>query len=209
MLARATFVLALTAASLARADDGYYFTETVGVGIARGDLEPLLGRSIQTRLAVGARVKWLALEPWMRSDLQLDRVGAFRGIVGGEPAEGRADLAAYGLDLKLVGPIYRGANGEKLEAYVRGGASLASGTGMLERHDGMAYGAAAGIQLTGRVRALGFLWAPLFFVKRGPKVTGSLFLDQGYDFYRLRDGTSTINARVGHVSVGFAVGSGF
>ena len=191
------------------ADDGYYFTESVGVGISRGELEPIVGRSIQTRLALGARVRWLAVEPWMRSDLQLDRVGAFRGIVGGEPAEGRADLAAYGLDLKLIGPVYQGAKGEKLEAYVRGGASLNTATGMLERHSGIGYGAAAGIQLTGRVRALGFLWAPLFFIKKGPKVTGSLYLDQGYDFYRLRDGSSTITARVGHVSVGFAVGSGF
>lgn len=193
-----------------RADDGYYFTEAVGVGMARGELAPIVGNSIQTRLAVGARRSWLAIEPWIRSDLQLDREGAFRGIVGGEPADGKADLEAYGLDLKLIGPIYQGANGEKLEAYVRGGASLTGGTGMLERHDGIGYGAAAGIQLTGRVRALGFLWAPLFFLKKGPKVTGSLYLDQGYDFYRLRDDSgNTIHARVGHVSVGFAVGSGF
>lgn len=196
-------------ASHAHADDGYYFAETIGVGMARGDLEPIVGRSIQTRLAVGARVKWLAIEPWLRSDLQLEREGAFRGIVGGEPAPGRADLEAYGLDLKLIGPLYRGPSGEIVEAYVRGGASFAGGTGMLEHHDGMAYGAAAGIQISGRVRALGFLWAPLFFIKRGPKVTGALFLDQGYDFYRLRDGRSTVDARVGHVSVGFAIGSGF
>jgi hypothetical protein len=198
------------ATSAAQAEDGYYFTQAVGVGIARGELQPLVGRSIQTRLAVGARVRWLAFEPWIRSDLQLDREGAFKGIVGGEPADGRADLEAYGLDLKLIGPLYRAPTGERVEAYVRGGASYTGGTGMLERHGGVGYGAAAGIQISGKVRALGFLWSPLFFVKRGPKVTGSLYLDQGYDFYRMRDDSgNTVTARVGHVSVGFAVGSGF
>ena len=40
-------------------------------------------------------------------------------------------------------------------------------------------------------------------------VTGALFLDAGYDFYALRGPRAGIDARVGHVSVGFAIGSAF
>ena len=53
------------------------------------------------------------------------------------------------------------------------------------------------------------LWAPLFLTSRGPRVIGSLYLDQGFDFYRLaRDGRQ-LDARIGHVTIGFGVGSGF
>jgi hypothetical protein len=200
-------VLAMTVPARA---DGIYFSESFGVGRARGDFEPIVRNAIHTRFAIGARVRWLAIEPWVTADLQTDRDGAWRGLVGGEPAAGLADVESYGIAVKLIGPLYRGPSGERLEAYVRGGPFLAGGTGMLEGADGQGLAVAAGFQLTGKVRALGFLWAPLFFVKKGPMVTGALFLDQGYDFYRMRaaDG-SHLTARIGHVSVGFAIGSSF
>lgn len=196
----------------ARAEaDGIYFLESFGVGRAGGDLAPLVGNAMHTRIAVGARVRWLAIEPFIGTDMQTSRVGAFRGLVGGEPAEGRADLERYGVELKALAPLFRGPSGERIEAYVRGGASLVGATGMLESYRGQAVGFATGLQLTGKVRALGFLWAPLFFMNKGPKVTGALFIDQGWDFYRLRsdDDGPTLQARVGHVSIGFAIGSSF
>ena len=48
------------------------------------------------------------------------------------------------------------------------------GTGALAGYHGRGIGAAAGAQLTAKVRALGFLWAPLFFIDRGPMLTRSL-----------------------------------
>ena len=93
---------------------------------------------------------------------------------------------------------------------MRGGPSIASANGALAGYAGYGVGASAGVSISGRVRALGFLWAPLFFVKRGPFITGSLYLDQGVDLYRLSmPGAPDITGRVGHVSVGFSLGSDF
>ncbi|HEY4058547.1 MAG TPA: hypothetical protein VGM39_18165 [Kofleriaceae bacterium] len=192
------------APAVARAD-GVYASESIGVSIPDDSLAPYLQQPLKVRLAVGARWRFVAVEPWLSSDLQLDRDGATRGILGGTPAQGTADLATYGIDAKLIGKL-----DEHLSAYVRMGPSRAEANGMLDGYAGWGMGAAAGVQLTGRVRALGFLWTPLFFVKRGPMITGSLFLDQGVDFYRLRmSGAPDINARVAHVSIGFALGSDF
>lgn len=213
---RIVIVVALVlaaSAQAARADDadfGVYFEESVGVGIAHGDLAPTVGRAIHTRAGVGMRIGWLAIEPWLMTDLQEHREGGLRGFLfGGQPAPGTADLDAYGLDLKIIAPVHRSTSAQ-LEAYVRAGAGIASGSGVLDGYTGSTTGAAFGMQITGRVRALGFLWAPLFFVKRGPFLTGALYIDAGYDLYRLDMATApTIRAHVGHVNVGFALGSRF
>jgi hypothetical protein len=195
-------VLALCATASA---DGLYFTESFGVAMGRGELAPHMGNPMHLRVAVGGRLGNFALEPWVTSDLQTDRVGAWKGIVGGDPAEGSADLATYGVDAKYIFPI-----DVHLSSYVRAGASIVDGLGSLEGYSGRGLGFGGGFQISGKVRALGFLWAPLFFLNRGPKITGAIYLDQGYDFYRLRmAGAPTIHAHVGHVSVGFAVGSSF
>ena len=197
------------AATPVDADEGVYFAEAVGVGMARGDLEPMVGNAIQSRLALGARVKWFALESWIMANMQTDREGAWKGLAGGEPAAGRADLEQYGFSLKAIAPLYHGRE-SLLEGYVRVGPSIVTGTGMLESYRGTGIGASAGLQVKGQVRALGFLWAGFFFMKKGPKITGALFLDQGWDWVRLSspDG-DTLRARIGHVTVGFALGSDF
>ena len=188
---------------------GVYFLESFGVGRARGALAPMVGGAIHARIGVGARWRFLAVEPWISSDMQWDREGAWRGFIGGEPAAGRADLEYYGIDAKLVAPLFRGPSGERLEGYVRGGGRLVGATGALDGYSGHGVGAAAGFQLVGRVRALGFLWTPLFFVKRGPKVTGALFIEQGWELVTLRRGGDRISAAIGHVGVGFGLGSRF
>lgn len=188
---------------------GFYFLESFGVGKARGALAPMVGNAVHARLGVGARWRFLAIEPWIGSDMQLDRDGAWRGFVGGEPSDGRADLEYFGIDAKLVAPVYRGRNGELLEGYLRGGGRLVAGTGVLDGYTGRAFGAAAGFQIVGKVRALGFLWTPLFFSKRGPKVTGALFIEQGWELVALRRDGDRIAGAVGHVGVGFGVGSSF
>jgi hypothetical protein len=211
-VASAVLVATLTAHD-ARADDvdtGFYFAESLGVGVAHGDLASTVGHAIHTRAGAGIRIGWLAIEPWLMTDLQEHREGGLRGFLfGGQPVAGTADLDAYGLDLKVIAPLHRSRTA-LLEVYARGGAGLASGTGMLDGYTGSTTGGALGLQVTGRVRALGFLWAPLFFVQRGPFVTGALYIDSGYDLYRLdMPGAPTIRAHVGHVNVGFALGSRF
>jgi hypothetical protein len=198
-------VVALTAsAASARAEDGAYAAESFGVATGRGRLAGVLGSPLHLRVALGMRIGHFALEPWILSDQQTDRVGAFKGLVGGQPADGTADLNVMGLDAKYIVPL-----DDRLEVFVRGGPLVADANGALAGFHGRGLGVAGGAQLSGKVRALGFLWSPLFFLARGPKVTGALFLDAGYDFYFLRRGAERLDARVGHVSIGFAIGSAF
>lgn len=202
-IAVAVGLVAATGAS--HADDGAYLAESFGVATGQGRLAGLIGSPLHLRLSLGMRIGHVAIEPWFLADLQTDRTGAFRGIVGGEPAAGSADLDAMGLDVKYIVALDR-----RLEVFARAGPLVAGGNGALAAYRGRGVGFAAGAQITGDVRALGFLWSPLFFVSRGPMITGALFLDAGYDFYFLRTaGGAALDARVGHVSVGFAVGSAF
>ena len=201
----AAVVAILAPAGTAHADDGAYVTESFGVATSRGRLSGVLGTPLHLRLAVGMRLGNVAIEPWILSDMQTDRVGAFGGLAGGEPRPGTADVNTMGLDAKYIVDIDR-----HVAMYARGGPLVADGNGALAGYHGRGIGVAAGAQLTGRVRALGFLWAPLFFVKRGPMVTGALLVDAGYDYYFLRmPGAPAVDARIGHLSIGFAVGSAF
>ena len=200
------WIVALTcAAAPALADDGAYIAESFGVATGRGRLAAVVGGPLHLRIGLGMRFGHLAIEPWFLSDLQTDRVGAFKGIIGGEPAAGSADINAMGVDARYIVALDR-----RSAVFVRAGPLVADGTGALAGYHGRGVGFAGGVQLTGKVRALGFLWSPLFFLPRGPMITGALFLDAGYDFYFLRAaGGAAIDARIGHVSVGFAVGSAF
>lgn len=194
-----------SAAATARGDTGFYVEESFGAGAGRGPLQGPVGGALHVRLGAGARFGNFAIEPWIAQDLQTDRNGGFRGLIGGEPAGNSADLALKGLDAKFILPI-----DSHIDLYVRGGPLLADGNGALSGYHGAGLGGAMGAQLTGRVRALGFLWTPLFFVDRGPMVTGALFLDAGYDATWLHmAGAPAIDAGVAHVSIGFAIGSGF
>lgn len=198
-------IVAALGTARAESRSGAYVSESFGVATARGALASSLGHPMHVRLALGMRLGQLAIEPWLMQDLQTERTGAFRGIVGGDPAAGGADLNVMGIDAKYIVPLDR-----HLEVFVRGGPLTAEGNGALSSYRGRGFGFAGGAQLSGRVRALGFLWSPLFFLKRGPMVTGALFLDAGYDVYFLRSKSMpAIDERVGHVSVGFAIGSAF
>jgi hypothetical protein len=201
---RAAAALALLAPA-AHADTGVYIGESIGVGLSRDDLAGVIGQPMHIRVMAGVRLGNVAIEPWVLTDLQQDREGAWRGLIGGEPAMGSADITHYGIDGKYILPL-----DPRLSAYVRGGPSIVEANGALDGYRGYGFGVGGGLQVSGRVRALGFLWSPLFFLNKGPKITGALFLDQGWDFIRLRKpGAPNIDSRIGHVSVGFALGSAF
>jgi hypothetical protein len=115
-------------------------------------------------------------------------------------------LTMWGVDLKYFAPI-----AQHLEGYVHGSMSSARADGGLEGYAGRGLGGGAGIQLKGRVRALGFLAWPLFFAPWGPKVAASLWLDTSYEMYRLHapgpaPGPS-IDGQLTHVTFGFSIGS--
>jgi hypothetical protein len=203
-LAAIVAIAVLAVGGAARAD-GAYVTESFGVASGSGLPAGMLGTPLHLRLAIGMRLGNIAIEPWILSDLQIDRDGAILGFAGGDPQPGRADLNSMGLDVRYIVPVR-----DHVSLFARGGPMVTDGTGALTGYHGRGVGAAVGAQLSGKVRALGFLWAPLFFVKRGPMVTGALLVDAGYDFLFLRmPGAPSIDARIGHVSVGFAIGSAF
>jgi hypothetical protein len=59
------------------------------------------------------------------------------------------------------------------------------------------------------VRALGLLFAPLFFVHRGPLITAAVFVDEGVDVYWLSAEQGTLRVPVVSSNMGFAFGSEF
>jgi hypothetical protein len=60
------------------------------------------------------------------------------------------------------------------------------------------------------VRALGFLFAPLFFMKRGPRIHAALYLDQNVDWYWLgASHMATLSVPVVGTTIGIGAGSYF
>jgi hypothetical protein len=197
--------LAVVLAGATAHADGFYYSQAYGISSARGDGGSMLGESLQLRIAVGWRFGALTVGPLISANLAGERENAHWGLVGGDPAAGDSDLKTYGFDAR-----YHAAITEHLVMYVRGGPRYASGLGALERYAGFGVGGATGVQLAGRVRALGFLFAPLFFAKRGPMVTASVFLDQSADWYRLEAATMReLSIPLLGTSIGIAAGSHF
>jgi hypothetical protein len=173
--------------------DGYYFTEGVGGADIHDQVGQVLPSAFRVRISVGERTGPWAVEAW------------FAGLMSNDLLS-RTELDTYGVDLKYVQPMSR-----HLEVYVRGTMSGASGQGALEGMSGRGLGFGAGIAVKGKVSPWGLLWTPLFWlVRTGPKITGSLWLDDGYEFYRLHgDRPYTLDAQVSHITLGFGLGSDF
>ncbi len=169
--------------------DGFYYSQSYGVSSARGEGAAPLGASLQLRIAFGWRFGPVTVGPVLGENMAVERDDAFYGI-GGEPIMGDSDLDVYGFDGR-----YHGKLTENLVMYVRGGPR---------------YGRGTGVQLTGRVRALGFVFLPAFFMKKGPMVTASLFLDESVEWYRLRaDGMPDVSTPIVGTAIGVAAGSHF
>jgi hypothetical protein len=197
--------------------DGIYFTESFGGANIKDELGERIDSAFKLRVSVGVRRRRWAVELWGGGYLAEQQGPGSLGKPGCAGCEGRdyyaystASLGAYGLDLKYIETLSR-----HFEVYLRGGpsAAIVDGAG-LDGYAGRGLGFGAGAQLKGKVRALGFLWWPLFFTGVGPKVTASLWADAGYDFYRLHRGgkleaVPAIDAKVTSMSIGFAVGSDF
>jgi hypothetical protein len=177
--------------------DGFYLTEGFGGTKIGDELGEHARGGMRLRLSAGARVakRW-AVEGWIAA--MIPSVGLLDGRT--------PSLTTYGLDVKYINPIT-----EHFDLYLRGTISRGQlSAPVWDGYDGRGLGAGAGISAKGKVRALGFLFWPLFFTGIGPKVTAAVYLDSGYEFYRLhRRGDASIDAQVTTMTLGFAVGSDF
>jgi len=207
MLRPSALVVACALGSVPAHADGYYYSESVGFASARGGDASAMSASLRTRAGLGYRWGSLSIEPWIAANVAFARDGATLELFGGAPSMGHADLEGGGLDVKLSEPLGKG-----FLLYTRAGPRYAAANGALDSYSGWGFGAGTGVALVGHVRALGFLWTPLFFSSRGPHVLAALFLDQGVDVYSLtssRSGMGTIATPVIATSLGFAVGTDF
>jgi hypothetical protein len=209
MASRLCVLIVLALAVPARAD-GFYYTESVGGTKIKDDLGSFADSALRIRLSLGMRQGSWAFEAWLAGDLAFTRIA---DGPGGDYAAYNQDasLMQYGFDVKYLQPI-----AEHFDVYLRGSISRAQTDHMrgLEDYAGRGLGLGAGIQVKGKVRALGFLAWPLFFTGFGPKVTAALFVDDGFDFYRLHEhgdlqNGAAIDAQLSHMTFGFAVGSDF
>lgn len=201
--------LALTVAALALASpaqaDGFYYGQSYGVSSARADGSSMLGASLQLRVQLGWRWGAWSVGPWFAGHLAAPRDGSTFGIVGGQPQSGDSDFESLGVDARYNATI-RG----HLTAYVRGGPRIGRGIGALDGYRGAGFGVGTGLQLAGRVRALGFVFAPLFFMKRGPSIQACVYLDQNVDWYSLSaDRMPTLSMPLVGTSIGIGAGSYF
>jgi hypothetical protein len=186
--------------------DGFFYGQSYGISSARSDGSSMLGESLQLRVQMGWRWGAWSVGPWFAGHLAAPREGAMFGVVGGEPQAGDSDFESIGADVRYNAEIR-----EHLSAYVRGGPRVAQGAiGALDGYRGVGIGVGTGLQLTGEVRALGFLFAPLFFAKRGPRIHACLYIDQNVDYYRLSaDQMPTLSMPIIGTSIGIGAGSYF
>jgi hypothetical protein len=184
--------------------DGFYYYEAMGVSRVKDELGTYFGDGIagRPRIGLGMRTGDWALE-----------VNVSRVINAATETSSSADLFTYGLQLRRSMPLSR-----RWELYVRGNATNGDGTGELDGWEGRGLGFGAGVQLKGRGSVLGLLFFPLFFaVPKGPMMTGAIWLDDGYEFYRLHDhghegraiSRTAIDAQITTLSFGVGVGTDF
>lgn len=200
-LATVAFVAAVPAAARA---DGHYVSMGVGPTQVEDELAALTGDGVRLRFAVGHRWGHWAAEGFLAPEFL------------GEHEE--ATGVGYGVDVRYILPLTRG-----VQAYVRGSMSKLSleadtfgregfSLAGADERIGRGLGGGVGVQLRGKVRALGFLYWPFFFLPLGPKTSAALTIDHGVDFYRLHDPTgrtNAVDARMTRLTIGFQVGKDF
>lgn len=187
--------------------DGFYYQQSYGVSSARGDDAHVLGESLQLRIGFGWRWGALQVGPTFYGHLAVIRDHATLGILGGDPQPGDSDIEVVGADVRYNARLHR-----NVSIYMRGGPRYAHGTaGVLDGAVGPGVGAGTGVAMTGKVRALGFLFLPLFWSNKGPMITATLFLDHNVEYYRMGSDTSAMDASLPIVgtSIGFGAGSFF
>ncbi|MEO8548841.1 MAG: hypothetical protein ABI678_02665 [Kofleriaceae bacterium] len=196
----------LLASATAHAD-GVYYSEEIGATHVKDELAAHESDTtlLRMRVAAGYRRGPLAYEIGLGMHLDAGELAYDGGGARG------ASLGAVDFSVKYLQPIAR-----HLELYVRGSASYGWADGALADYAGRGLGFGAGIQLKGKGSVAGLLFWPLFFIiQKGPMMTAALFVDEGYEFYRLHPGgdlarsQSAVDAQLSHFTMGFALGTDF
>jgi hypothetical protein len=188
-------VLVLASVSSTASADGFYYSEGLGGTRVHDELSAFMPDAFRIRVALGMRRHEFAYEAWFAGNLNTEAY-----------SDQRPDLITGGLDVKYIKPL-----ASHLEVYLRGSAMVGAldGSGF-DSFEGRGLGVGAGIQLKGKGSILGLLWWPLFFTNVGPKMTAALWLDSGYEFYRLHgDRPTAIDSQLSTLTFGFALGSDF
>jgi hypothetical protein len=186
-------------AATARAD-GFFYSEELGGTHVKDELAQYLPGAFRAKVTLGVRHGDWAIDGFFAADAP--------NTTDDAPAPVES-LTTYGIDVKRIERVSK-----HVELYLRGTASYAHADGALDGYGGRGLGFGAGVQLKGKGSVLGLLCLPLFFTNIGPKMTGAIFLDDGYDFYRLHAGddlhaTPAIDAQLTHLTAGIAVGTDF
>lgn len=210
MLAAAAVLVASLAAAAPAHADGIYFSESFGGSKINDELGAYVDDAVRIKVALGYRAARVSFEGWIGGDIADEDYSAI-------PEDTAPSPFTYGMDLKYHFPISR-----YLEAYVRGSASrMEIDEGSLGYHAGRGLGIGTGLKIEGRIPLITMLYLPTALIcvasdwckrgKLGPMGSISLFVDQGYDFYRLHkpSGGATIDAAVTRWTIGFAMGSDF
>jgi hypothetical protein len=224
-LALAALVVALAGPATAAAE-GIYFTENVGGTDVKDELAANISAATRIRVALGYRIDKLAFEAWAGFLINDERYSGYEpsapanapaceittpdkpwpchdyGYTAPPSDSGSTDFFAWGMDVKYLQPVSK-----HVEVYLRGGLSKGYADGIDASGRGLGIG--AGAQVKGKVPALGLLFWPFFFTNFGPKMTGALYVDTSYEFYRLHGPRRTTDAQLSHLTLGFAFGSDF
>ncbi|HEY4240242.1 MAG TPA: hypothetical protein VGM88_10515 [Kofleriaceae bacterium] len=197
-------LLVLGWGNLARAD-GVYVSDALGATRIQGDVGVRLPRAVRARVAIGVRRDHWAFEGFLVGDLAWqnlrDEVTSFA------PSSNARAFAEWGATLKYIEPL-----GGRFEAYSHLDIGEASTGGFLDGYGGPGISGGVGIQLKGKVSALGALFLPLAFTHWGPRVTGAIFLDASYGMFRMQNsepGSRTMSAQTSSLLVGLSLGSDF
>ncbi|MBP6632038.1 MAG: hypothetical protein KA297_21645 [Kofleriaceae bacterium] len=206
-MSRSVMVLGgLAAAAVpARADGAYGGYELSGV-TWRGDTRAVDGNrsDLGLRLAAGYRA-----ERWT--------LGA---SVGGDMFAGLFELAVdarYLVPLSAHWTAY--ARGRVMSARLDRGGGVgpvgADGPAPTDRYAvatdrvGRGLGGGLGLSVGGDVRALGFLFWPLFFTSVGPTVHASVFVERSTDLYRLHGRWDSADVIAERWTLGLGIGKDF
>jgi len=211
-LALVSALIAVSAMSPSAHAEGVDVGGWFGGGEGGADLARDTDSTARMRFTGGYRAGAWAVEGWLGVDLGLGLAYADAQPGYGAPCDcaqpyddTMSGLFSYGVNVKYLRPLAR-----NLDVYLRGGLAYGHLDG---EYQGRGLEAGAGLQIKGKVPALGLLFWPLFFTNLGPKITAAAFVDTGTAFYRFhRDGivgNGSKDGRFDSLMVGFAFGSDF
>ena len=189
--------------------DSLYFVEGVGGSNVGGELGERVDGGLALRIAGGYGAdSGFGVEAFVAGDFFQD---------GGDYFVDHT-LVSYGVAARFRHPLTRytsayarvGLNRTTLHSHSRFTRRAIEPQRELSGYRGRGITYGGGVQVKGKVRALGFLFWPAFFFGKGPKVTVSLWGDYARQITRLHHRKrASIDGSVNTLSVGFAIGSGF